>query len=98
MWHTTYDAPCTGVPNPVGMLRSRFLRPITDQLESISADTDITDHSAKSADPVITDHGTKSIKSSIYCVTVAAFTGLDIKLFQVLVLRTSELNFYLSKS
>ena len=64
----------------LGMLRSRFLRPITDQLESISADTDITDHSAKSADPVITDHGMKSIKFSIYCVTVAAFIYLMIPL------------------
>ena len=52
------------------MLRFRFLGPIpiTDQLESVSADTDIPDHSVK------------SINSSIYCVTVAAFIYLMILL------------------
>ena len=54
----------------IEMFRSRFLGLITDHLESVSADPDITDHSVK------------SINSSIYSVTVAAFIYLMIPLTQ----------------
>ena len=54
------------------MLRSGFLGPIpiTDQLESISADTDITDRSQR------------EIHKFFYCITVGAFIYLMIPLTQ----------------